>query len=190
MGENHDHSSHIEYHDTGYMVYADNFSGAYSRAKTKEEALGKLAGEVDQYLSWTFASSGSDDGVKIEFAQQERTGAVISDADTEIIFDGEKIPLTEGAYQQTIALIIKSARDFLELHNSIPDVNQTTLLPRKSFYGNILCTVYEMLVHTNEVTKAYVSGLADIENISDIYLNRKASFGQIEKTADYLDNPV
>ena len=47
-----------------------------------------------------------------------------------------------------------------------------------------------MLVHTNEVTKAYVSGLADIENISDIYLNRKASFGQIEKTADYLDNPV
>ena len=65
MGENHDHSSHIEYHDTGYMVYADNFSGAYSRAKTKEEALGKLAGEVDQYLSWTFASSGSDDGVKL-----------------------------------------------------------------------------------------------------------------------------
>lgn len=130
------------------------------------------------------------DGVKIEFAQQERTGAVISDADTEIIFDGEKIPLTEDAYQQTIALIIKSARDFLELHNSIPDVNQTTLLPRKSFYGNILCTAYEMLVHTNEVTKAYVSGLADIENISDIYLNRKASFGQIEKTADYLDNPV
>ena len=36
----------IEYNEEGYMIFAENFTGAFSRGKTREEALSKLIGEV------------------------------------------------------------------------------------------------------------------------------------------------
>lgn len=36
----------IEYNEEGYMIFAENFPGAFSRGKTRDEALSKLVGEV------------------------------------------------------------------------------------------------------------------------------------------------
>lgn len=179
----------IEYNDDGYMIFAENFPGAFSRGKTREEALDKLVGEVKQYVLWSTGMKCSDD-CSIEIVQEEKSDACISDADTTIIFDSEKLPLTFDEYQYTKSLVLKSAMDFRTLYDSIPDVKKTTLAARKTFYGNIPRTPEEMYIHTNEVTKSYLDGLAFIENDTDIYFNRIVAFQQIEQVSNYLDNSV
>lgn len=179
----------IEYNEEGYMIFAENFPGAFSRGKTRDEALGKLIGEVKQFVLWSTEMDCSDD-CSIEVIQEEKSNACISDADTTIIFDGEKLPLTLDEYQYTKSLVIKSARDFKILYGSIPDVKKTTLPARQTFYGSIPRTPEEMYFHTNIVTKSYLDGIAFIENDTDIYLNRIAAFQQIEQASNYLDNSV
>lgn len=179
----------IEYNEEGYMIFAENFPGAFSRGKTRDEALGKLVGEVKQFILWSTGVKCSDE-CYIEIVQEEKSDACVSDADTTIIFDSEKLPLTFDEYQYTKSLVIKSARDFRILYDSIPDVKKTTLSARQTFYGSIPRTPEEMYIHTNEVTKSYLDGLAFIENDANIYLNRINAFGQIEQVPDYLDNNV
>ncbi len=38
----------VEYNDGGYLIYANNYCGAYTRGKTKEEALNKFEKEIRQ----------------------------------------------------------------------------------------------------------------------------------------------
>lgn len=179
----------IEYNEEGYMIFAENFPGAFSRGKTREEALGKLPGEVRQFLLWSTGTKCAED-CSVEIVQEEKSDACVSDADTTIIFESERQPLTPDAYQATKSLVLKSARDFEVLYASVPDVKQTNLPVRQTFYGNVPRTPEEMYRHTNEVTKSYLDGLAAIENNADIYLNRVMAFQQIEQAPRYLDNHV
>lgn len=179
----------IEFNEKGFLVYAENFVGAFTRGKTKEEALGKLKSEVNQYLLWSTGVQTTDE-LSIEVVQEEKTGAEISDADTNIIFHSEKIPLSETEYEQTKRLVIKSAFDIKELYNSIPDKDKTSLSPRQTFYGDIPRTANEMFEHANLVSQPYVLGLVRIDDVFDIYLNRVAIFDQIEKLPNYLNSDV
>ena len=43
----------VEYNDIGYLVYADNFAGAYTRGKTQDEALAKLSDEIKIFSRWS-----------------------------------------------------------------------------------------------------------------------------------------
>ncbi len=122
----------VEFNEEGYMIFAENFPGAFSRGKTRDEALGKLVGEVRQFLLWSTGMKCCDD-CYIEIVQEEKSDACISDADTTIIFDSEELPLTFDEYQYTKLLVIKSAKDFKILYDSIPDVKQTTLPARQTF---------------------------------------------------------
>ncbi len=179
----------IEYNEKGYMIFAENFPGAFSRGKTKDEAMNKLVCEIKQFVFWSTGKSCSDD-CSIEIVQEEKSDACISDADTTIIFDSEKLPLTLDEYQYIKSLVIKSARDFNILYDSIPDVKKTILAARQTFYGSVPSTPEEMYIHTNEVTKSYLDGLAFIENDANIYMNRVVAFQQIEQSSNYLDNSV
>lgn len=179
----------IEFNDKGYMIHAENFAGAFSRGKTKEEALGKLCVEVEQYLLWSLVAKEIND-FTIEVVQQEKSEAEVSEADSTVIFDSERTPLTMHEYRQTKELVIKSARNFDELYNSIPDKNKTTISARQTFYGSVPRTANEMLAHVNEVTKSYVSGLVVVEDGMDIYADRIAVFDQIERLPNYLNNNV
>ena len=51
----------VEFNEEGYMIFAENFPGAFSRGKTRDEALGKLVGEVRQFLLWSTGMKCSDD---------------------------------------------------------------------------------------------------------------------------------
>lgn len=179
----------IEYNEDGFMIFAENFPGAFSRGKTRDEALSKLIGEVKQFILWSTGKICSDD-CYIEIIQEEESDACISDADTTIIFDSEKLPLTFDEYHYTKSLVLKSAKDFKILYDSIPDAKRTTLPIRQTFYGMVPRTPEEMYIHTNEVTKSYLDGIAFIENNADIYLNRVTAFQQIEQVSNYLDNTV
>lgn len=42
----------MEYNKEGYLLYAENYCGAFTRGKTKELAISKFSNEISQYKSW------------------------------------------------------------------------------------------------------------------------------------------
>lgn len=180
----------VEYNDEGYLMYADNFPGAYTRGKTKKEALGKMENEIKSYLLWS-GGKPVEDGISAVIVQEKKSELQIADADSEVIFESEKKPLSESEYEGLKFLVLKSAKDFQRLYESIPDKNVTNLPRRKTFYGDIPRTAEEMLIHTNRVTSYYLSQIGiSMENMSVIDENRRKALCRIEKIPDFLGNPV
>ena len=103
----------------------------------------------------------------------------------------KKEELTLEEYQQLKELALKSAQDFLELYESVPDKNKSCLPERKTFYGAIPRTAQEMYEHTKNVN-AYYFGEMDIaaDNEGNIYECRKRGFELLEQREDFLKNPV
>lgn len=101
------------------------------------------------------------------------------------------MPLDKDEYEYLKQLVIKSARDFKELYDSIPNKQYSVLKTRKTFYGTIPRTADEMYVHTNNVTNFYVREIGlEIDNMEDIVENRIHALECIEKLPNYLENKV
>lgn len=182
----------IEYNEDGFLIYADNYPGAYTRGKTEGEALAKLTGEIRSYQFWATAYAPSqNEPIEIQVVQRKRSDMQICDADTDVIFTSEQVPLTAEEYDKLKALALKSAADFDALYLSIPDKNRTTLQARKTFYGPVPRTAQEMYEHTNNVTDYYVGEIGvTMDNLPNIRENRNIAFEGIESTPDYLNNIV
>lgn len=180
----------IEYNDDGYLVYSDNFPGAYTRGKSKKEALDKMENEIRAYNLWSKGKK-IDDSISVVIVQEKKSNLQVCDADSEVIFEREKIILSEHEYSKLKSLVLKSAKDFQTLYESIPDKNFTNLKYRKTFYGHIPRTAHEMFMHTNNVTDYYVAQIGvSLKNLSDIFENRVHALSCIEKLPNYLKNTV
>ncbi len=179
-----------EYNSDGHLVYAENFPGAFARGKTRAEAMQKLPLDVRLYCLWSGGSL-PDEGSRIELVQEKESGLKICDADSDVIFDAERLPLTEERYLRLKSLALRSARDFLQLYLSIPDKDGTVLSPRETFYGPTPITAREMYEHTKNVNDYYFGeiGIA-AENGPDIYACRAKAFDTLESTPDFLINAV
>lgn len=182
----------IEYNDSGFLVHAENYCGAFARGKTGEEALGKLRGEVESYTLWAAGERLPDDGpTKIVVVQEKASNLEIGDADSDVLFSAEKLPLSQEEYVDLKSLAIRSARDFERLYRSIPDKNRTTLKQRQTFYGPIPRTAQEMYRHTNDVTSYYAGEIGvKVNNLPNIVENRLGAFECIESRTRFLDNTV
>lgn len=179
-----------EYNADGHLVYIENFPGAYVRGKTIEECINKLPDEIKSYCLWANIEI-NDNKFDAETVEKKLSSLNIRDADSDIIFNSEKEPLSKTEYENLKALTLKSARDFLSLYLSVPDKNATALLPRETFYGQIPRTANEMYIHTKNVNNYYfgeIDVLAD--NEPDIYLSRLNGFDELEKKPDFLKNQV
>ena len=51
----------------------------------------------------------------------------ISDADSDVLFDEEKKPLSMAEYEELKSLALKSARDFLTMYEAVPDKDKSVL---------------------------------------------------------------
>ena len=112
-------------------------------------------------------------------------------ADSDVLFESEKAPLTLDEYEKLKAIALKSAKDFLALYESIPDKKATAIPERKTFYGNVPRSADEMYEHTKNVNEYYFAEIdVDADNNGNIYECRKRAFEQLEATADYLNNAV
>lgn len=182
----------VEYNSDGYMIYAENFVGVFSRGRTKDEALSKLGAEVCRYLKWRYGSCDveqSDSDVCI--VQEKLSDLQICDGDTDVIFDSETEPLTQKEYSELKALALKSAADFKALYDSIPDKYGTVLKPRNTFYGAVPITANEMYMHTKNVNDYYFGEIGvKVSNEPDILTCRADGFKALEATPDYLKNSV
>ena len=183
-----------EYNDKGHLLYAEDYAGAYARGRTRNEALKKLPDEIKQYIAWRYEkpiTAVDYDDNDFEVIQEKQSDLHIEDADSDVIFDGEKLPLSEFEYTQLKAVALKSARDFLALYSSVPDKEGTSIKRRSTFYGEIPTTAHEMYEHTKNVNSYYFGEIgAEVNNDGDILSCRERGFAILEKQQDFLQNRV
>ena len=148
-----------------------------------------MPGEILSYLKWL----GEDvtDIIEIIITQEKDSDLAIKDADSDVLFESEKAPLTTDEYEKLKALALKSAKDFLALYESIPDKSATAITERKTFYGPVPRTADEMYEHTKNVNEYYFAEReVDADNSGNIYECRKRGLEALEAKPDFLQNPV
>lgn len=178
-----------EYNENGHLIYSDNFIGAFVRGKTRDEALRKFPSEIRQYCAWLNLPYAEE--FNIEIIQEKYSELNISDADSDVIFESEKEPLTLAEYEHLKETALKSAQDFYKLYLSVPDKDAAAVSPRKTFYGNVPVTAREMYLHTKNVNSYYFGEInIDASNEPDIYTCRKEGFLKLECSKDFLNNIV
>lgn len=178
-----------EHNGEDSLLYADNFTGAFARGETRAVAAGKMEAEVRAYLRWRGLLP--SDTYELEIVQEQASELEIKDADSDVLFEQEKAPLTRQAYEELKALALQSAEDFLRLYQAVPDPEKSCLPARKTFYGQCPRTARAMYEHTKSVN-AYYFGEIEVEadNEGTIAECRERGFERLESQPDFLQNRV
>ena len=178
-----------EHNGDDTLLYAENFVGAYTRGETLEAAILKMKTEISSYLRWRGQKAGTCMDVAI--IEEKVSELTICDADSDVLFESEKAPLKAEEYAELKSLVLRSARDFLALYQSVPDKNAAAAPARRTFYGKVPRSAEEMYVHTKNVNKYYFSEIhVDADNDGNIYACRKRGFEALEATPNFLQNTV
>lgn len=178
-----------EHNGDDTLLYAENFVGAYTRGETLEAAILKMQPEICSYLKWR--GQKADTRMDVAIIEEKVSELTICDADSDVLFESEKPPLTAEEYMELKSLALRSARDFLALYQSVPDKNAAAAPERRTFYGKVPRSAEEMYVHTKNVNKYYFSEIhVDADNDGSIYECRKRGFEALEATPNFLQNTV
>lgn len=185
-----------EHNGNDTLLYSVDYTGAYARGESLAAAAGKMKTEVEAWLLWKSEDAGFSSEIeivqeKIEIVQEKSSDLQIADADSDVLFDAEKQPLSKEEYEALKELALKSAGDFHGLYSSVPDKNKSCMGQRKTFYGAVPRTAREMYEHTKNVNAYYFGEIGvDADNEGNIYECRKRGFDLLEKTENFLDNAV
>ena len=178
-----------EHNGRDTLLYAVDFVGAYTRGETLEAAVRKMQAEICSYLKWCGKKAVTS--MDIVIIEEKVSELAICDADSDVLFESEKAPLTAEEYIKLKTLALKSAQDFLALYDSVPDKNATAAPERKTFYGQVPRTANEMYEHTKNVNTYYFAEIAvDADHDGNIYECRKRGFEALESNPDFLQNTV
>ena len=178
-----------EHNGNDTLLYSVNYVGAYTRGNSLESAMAKMRTEIVAYSSWM--GQDCEQKTNIEIIQEKDSDLRIADADSDILFDTERAPLSREEYEELKALVLKSARDFYDLYSSISNKNEICLPHRQTFYGAVPRTAQEMYEHTKNVNSYYFAEInVDVDNEGTIYDCRKRGFERLEQTPGFLDNVV
>ena len=101
-----------EHNGNDTLLYAVDYIGAYTRGESLEIAKAKMPDEIASYFRWL----GEDvsDSMEVVLAGEKASNLAIKDADSDVLFESEKVPLTADEYEKLKALALKSAKDFFE----------------------------------------------------------------------------
>ena len=178
-----------EHNGNDTLLYAVDYIGAYTRGESLEIAKAKMTSEIVAYLRWL--GEDTTDNIEVVIVGKKASDLAIKDADSDVLFESEKAPLTSDEYEKLKALALKSAKDFLSLYESIPNKSATVIAERKTFYGQVPRTADEMYEHTKNVNEYYFAEIeVDADNGDNIYECRKRGFEALEAKTDFLQNTV
>ena len=178
-----------EHNGNDTLLYSVEYIGAYTRGSSLDAAAAKMAAEIAAYSAWSGQSC--EQKIEIDIIQEKDCDLQIADADSDVLFDSEKTPLSLDEYEALKTLVLKSARDFHALYASIPNKQESCLPQRKTFYGNVPRTAQEMYDHTKSVNTYYFAEIGiEADNEGTILECRERGFALLEQTAGFLDNPV
>lgn len=177
-----------EYNEKGAMLWADFYPGAYSRGETVARALEKFPKALSEYAVWAHGVPMphlAESDFVVTHAYQ--TDLRVDDADSDVLFPSERLPMDMTEYTQKKQLCIRSAQDFEKLVASIPQKDRALRKSRRTFYGRIPCSAREMAEHTNNALEYYADafGIA-FETEGDFPEDRKRFFRAIESMPDFL----
>ena len=177
-----------EYNEKGAMLWADSYPGAYSRGETVSMALEKFPKALSEYAEWAHGAPLphlAESDFVVTHAYQ--TDLRVDDADSDVLFPSERLPMDMTEYTQKKQLCIRSAQDFEKLVASIPQKDRALRKSRRTFYGKIPCSAREMAEHTNRVMEYYAHAVGiPFENEGGLLENRKRLFRAIESMPDFL----
>ena len=178
-----------EHNGDDTLLYAVEYVGAYTRAENLDAAAAKMKAEIAAYCTWAGREGVESNG--IEIVQEKCNDLQIADADSDVLFDSEREPLTREEYEALKALCLKSAEDFYDLYFAVPNKQKSSLPQRQTFYGNVPRSAQEMYEHTKNVNAYYFGEIGiDADNNGTIYDCRKRGFERLEQTVGFLDNAV
>ncbi len=178
-----------EHNGSDTLLYAVDYPGAFSRGNGLEEARQKMKYEISAYSAWRNLELNSVDEITV--VQDADCGLQVRDADSDVLFDAEKAPLTVEQYQHLKAIALKSAADFHALYETIPDKNRCAAPPRLTFYGQVPRSAKEMYLHTKGVNNYYFGEIGvNADNGGTILACRQKGFAELEKQPDFLANSV
>ena len=178
-----------EHNGRDSLLYAAEFPGAFTRGYNLEVALQKMPAELEAYLNWRRLSQLPC--IDVVISQEKESDLQICDADSDVLFDTERKPLSPDEYEELKRLALKSAADFQLLFDSIPQKDYCVLPERNTFYGKVPRTAQEMYDHTKNVN-AYYFGEIDVpaDNDGTILACRQRGFANLEQTTSFLNNGV
>ena len=175
----------LEHNGPDSLLYAVELPGAFARGASAEEALGKMAGECRAWCRWALVEESE---FEILIVQDQESGLNIRDADSDVLFESEKNPLTLEEYQYLKALAMKSAKDFQRIYDVIPGKDLSVLPGRKTFYGNVPRTARQMYEHTKNVNEYYFWEIGvDTDNAGTIAECRERGFERLEEISGFLE---
>ena len=174
-----------EHNGNDSIVYAENFIGAFARGESREAALRKMPAEILAYQAWR--GQPVSEPLKPVVVQEKASGLTVSDADSDVLFEEERKPLTEAEYEELKALALQSAQDFLALYEAIPDKDKSSLPARNTFYGAVPRTAREIYEHTKNVNSYYFGEIGvQADNEGTIADCRRRGFALLESQPDFL----
>ena len=178
-----------EHNGNDTLLYSVDYVGAYTRGESLDVAISKVKTEIEAYSLWKNQKWEQD--FEVEIVQEKNSDLQIADADSDILFDSEKTPLSQEEYEELKTLALKSAKDFYSLYSSIPNKQDGCMLLRKTFYGDVPRTSHEMYEHTKSVNSYYFGEIGiEVDNEGTIYDCRKRGFELLEQTEGFLENPI
>ena len=178
-----------EHNGNDSLLYAENFVGAYTRGESLQICCDKMTAEIKSYLEWL--GEKVPDEFDLEIVQEKTSELDIRDADSDVIFNSEREQLTKAEYEKLKRIALKSAQNFLDLYNSIPDKTKSCMPLRATFYGDVPRTASEMYEHTKNVNIYYFGEIKiDVDNDGNILECRKRGFELLEKSSAFLKNEV
>ena len=178
-----------EHNGNDTLLHAVDYIGAYTRGESLAVSMAKMPKEIAAYLRWRGKNVADD--IEVSVVGEKNSDLSIKDADSDILFENEKAPLSAEEYEKLKALALKSAVDFLALYESVPDKSVIAASARKTFYGQVPRSADEMYEHTKNVNEYYFSEIeVDADNGGDIYECRRRGFATLEAKPDFLGNAV
>lgn len=180
-----------EHNGSDTLLYSVTAAGAFTRGASKDEALRKMPSEIISFMRWKGEDIPDIKEKDIEIIQEKSSALDIRDADSDVIFESEKKPLTSGEYEALKALALKSAADFFRLYEAVPAKNKSILPCRKTFYGDVPRTAEEMYLHTKNVNAYYFGEIGiNADNNGTILECRESGFKRLEESPDFLSSQV
>ena len=171
------------------ILWAVDHPGAFARGASLAEAMKKLPQDLAEWAQWTGCAVPEFCDIRII---AERVSTLdVRDADSDVLMDKEKTPLTWGEYERLRDMAMETARRFLALYESVPDPDSSENPVRQTFYGAVPRTAREMYEHTKNVNAYYFGEIGvEADNEGDIVSCRRRGFELLEKQPDFLKNPV
>ena len=87
-----------EHNGRDTLLYAVDFVGAYTRGETLEAAVRKMQAEICSYLKWCGKKAVTS--MDIAIIEEKVSELAICDADSDVLFESEKAPLTAEEYRK------------------------------------------------------------------------------------------